>query len=1222
MLRLKQIEIVGFKSFANRERLRFPGTGIAAVVGPNGCGKSNICDSINWVLGEQSAKSLRGSRMHDVIFAGTRNRAPAGLATVTLTLHDADRTLERRAAEGQQGFVANLPPSKKRGEIAVTRKLFSNGQSQYILNGKVVRLRDVQDLFLGTGLGPNHYAIIEQGRIGQLLSARPVDRRAFVEEAAGVTRFKARRRLAELKLANASLNLERVHDILQEVQRQSNSLKRQAERAERYERYREQLRATQRTVFGSRFRRIESERTRLESEVQAAQASLAEITESTAAMETEFAASRELEQSRAQQLETQREELSGLRIDEERMRERREHQAGTISDNAVRQRQAAEELKVIAQRVGALEESLSGERSDAAQLAKALSDVRQSLEQKELECAVQGAAMGEVQAAQQTCRNRLIETLNAISHARGHLGKLDETLASYDRQLDEVRKRAERVSQETEKAAARQAECAERSAGLAAQVGDQAARMDSLRAAVDLSISELEASRKAVEECRAEVSRLKARRDSLQQMLDHRAYTTEAVKDIFEALEESPRPGFRPLGILADFLEVDGGRENAVEQFLGEDLEMVVVGDWDQADSGVQLVRDELGGRAAFIVQSGAPPAPAAEVNEIDEAESVMDYVRFVGREGQSAPAPLRKLRDGYFVPDATVAEKLTRLHPDAYFLLPNGDWYSGNTVQAGRKVSSGPLVLKQQVRDLAPQLQAAEQELARLEEGVERADEAVRRQTEQLESARGRLQELEKAALAADHDLRQAERVVAELKATSAEAAGESQRLASEREKCASRREQVLEQRKKLETVYAESEARSAELEAEEREAQASLDSLHEERTALRTEVATLDERERASQASLRRWESQLADQRERHQLVERQIQQWGEESERLRADNERLASSLAEASERQANLQGKIDESVKTLQEARTQTEALMSAVRDRRAQVESARQACSAKEVELARLQADRDHLVADCESELGEPISAIAEHAPAEIAPEALQEAEEQYRSIKEKIERLGPVNILARQEYEEVSQRRDFLESQQKDLLESIANAREAIQEIDIASREKFDAAFEGINEHFRNVFATLFEGGVGEMRLTDPDNREESGIEIVAQPPGKRLQNVALLSGGEKSLTVMALLMATFRYQPSPFCVLDEVDSQLDEANTVRLRRLLQAMAPETQFVVITHSKATMEVAETLYGVTMGEAGISKLVSVSMAESRPAARALKSPESSPLAVGA
>ena len=1222
MLRLKQIEIVGFKSFANRERLRFPGTGIAAVVGPNGCGKSNICDSINWVLGEQSAKSLRGSRMNDVIFAGTRNRAPAGLATVTLTLHDADRTLERRAADGQQGFVANLPPSKKRGEIVVTRKLFSNGQSQYILNGKVVRLRDVQDLFLGTGLGPNHYAIIEQGRIGQVLSARPVDRRAFVEEAAGVTRFKARRRLAELKLANASLNLERVHDILQEVQRQSNSLKRQAERAERYERYREQLRAAQRTVFGSRFRRIESERTRLEAEVQAAQASLAGITESTAAMETEFAASRELEQSRAKELETQREELSGLRIDEERMRERREHQAGTISDNAVRQRQAAEELKVIAQRVGTLEEGLRGERSDAAKLAKALSDLRQRLEQKELECAVQGGALAEVQAAQQACRNRLIETLNAISHARGHLGKLDETLASYDRQLEEARKRMERVSQETEQAVARQEECAKRAAGLAGQAREQSAQVDSLRDAVAERVSELEASRKAVEECRAEVSRLKARRDSLQQMLDHRAYTTEAVKDIFEALEASPRPGFRPLGILADFLEVDSGRENAVEQFLGEDLEMVVVGDWEQAGSGVQLVREELGGRAAFIVQSGASPSPAAKAKGMDEAEPVMDHVRFVGREGQPAPAPLRKLRDSYFVPDATVAEKLAPLHPDAYFLLPNGDWYSGNTVQAGRNVSSGPLVLKQQVRDLAPQLLAAEQDLERLEGGVERADEAVRGQTEQLESARGRLQELEKAALAADHDLRQAERVVAELKETSAEAAGERERLVSERAKCASRRSQVLEQRKKLEAEYAKSEARSAELDAEGQEAQSALDGHHEERTALRTEAATLDERERASQASLHRLESQLDEQRDRHQVVERQIQQWKEESERLRADNERLASSLAEASERQADLKVKIDESVKTLQEARTQTESLISAVRDRRAEVESARQACSAKEVELARLQADRDHLAADCESELGEPISAIAEHAPAEIAPEVLQEAEEQYRSIKEKIERLGPVNILARQEYEEVSQRRDFLAAQQQDLLESIANAREAIKEIDTASREKFDAAFEGINEHFRNVFAALFEGGVGEMRLTDPDNREESGIEIVAQPPGKRLQNVALLSGGEKSLTVMALLMATFRYQPSPFCVLDEVDSQLDEANTVRLRRLLQAMAPETQFVVITHSKSTMEVAETLYGVTMGEAGVSKLVSVSMAESRPAARALKSPETSPLAIGA
>ena len=267
VLRLKQIDLCGFKSFCDRERLRFSGTGIAAVVGPNGCGKSNICDAVNWVLGEQSAKSLRGARMHDVIFNGSRNRAPAGLATVTLILHDSGSVSGPAGEDNGMPRPVRLPASRAPGEIAVTRKLFSSGKSRYMLNGKVVRLRDVQDLFLGSGLGPNHYAIIEQGRIGRLLSARALDRRAFVEEAAGVTRFKARKRLAELKLANAELNLERVHDILQEVLRQVNSLKRQAERAERYETYRSDLRDALSVLFASRFRVAESEREQIEAEV-------------------------------------------------------------------------------------------------------------------------------------------------------------------------------------------------------------------------------------------------------------------------------------------------------------------------------------------------------------------------------------------------------------------------------------------------------------------------------------------------------------------------------------------------------------------------------------------------------------------------------------------------------------------------------------------------------------------------------------------------------------------------------------------------------------------------------------------------------------------------------------------------------------------------------------------------------------------------------------------
>ena len=1222
MLRLKQIDLFGFKSFCNRERLQFSGRGIAAVVGPNGCGKSNICDAVNWVLGEQSVKSLRGARMRDVIFAGTKNRPPSGLATVTLTLHDTDRVLERFPGGNGQPPPANLPESKKPGEIAVTRKLFSNGHSQYILNGKVVRLRDVQDLFLGTGLGPNHYAILEQGRIGQLLTARPLDRRAFVEEAAGVTRFKARRKLAELKLANAALNLERVHDILQEVQRQANSLKRQAERAERYDHYRQQLREAQSVLFASRFRHAEAQRERLESEVHEATRALSAITDETARMESDFSQTRDREQEWEAQLEAERAELGGLRVDAERMRERVEQQVRTVGDNTERVRQGKQDLESIASRVGSLEKGVVQDRQVAADLEASVESSRRLLGEKDLQCAVQGAAMSELRTEEETCRKRSFEALTAISHARGHLGKIEETLASRERQLAQARERRDEAAGDLARAIEQQADREEQAHGLRQQLEASENRRDDLVRAVAEGDRELDTLRKSAEAQRAEVSSLAARRDSLRQLLEHRAYTTEAVKDIFDAIEMEPREGFKPTGILADYLEVDPGYEKAVEQFLGEDLEYIVVGDWAEAGRGVRLVREEFGGRAAFLVRSGAEAEPLEPQPPSSEARPLADHVKLVARNGDPAPGMLPKLCNGYLVPDEATAEKLARQHPALHFLVPNGAWYSGNSVQAGRKATSGPLVLRQQLRDLVPVLQDADSELAALEECIASAEERARRDGSELETVRACLQELEKNVLEAEHDLRQIERTASDLEQSELAAGEEIERVQAERDQAANRKQQVLAERAKLEAVYEESESLATALAAKGRDGQAMLARLQQERTGLSTEVATLAERRRVAAASLSRTETMLAEQRQRRQDMERQIEQWTQQNERLLADNQDLDKRIAEALEGQEALRVRIAQTSSSLRESRMRTTDLIEAVRDQRAQVEAARQECSAKEVELARAKADCDHLAADCVSVLGEPISAVAGSVPGELTPETLQAAEEQHRVVSEKIERLGPVNVLARQEYDEVSHRQEFLETQQQDLMDSIAHTRTTIKEIETASREQFDVAFNAINEQFRRVFTTLFDGGIGEMRFTDPDNRDESGIDIVAQPPGKRLQNVALLSGGEKSLTVMALLMATFRYKPSPFCILDEVDSQLDEANTVRLRRLLQEMAAETQFVVITHAKATMEVAETLYGVTMGEAGVSKMVSVRMADNRNEAARDEAVEEPVLAVGA
>lgn len=1221
MLRLKQIELFGFKSFCNRERLRFSGRGVAAVVGPNGCGKSNICDAVNWVLGEQSAKSLRGSRMHDVIFNGTSKRQAAGLATVTLTLHDSEHTLELLFRGNKRPGAIEVPVAKKSDEIAVTRKLFRNGHSQYILNGKVVRLRDVRDLFLGTGLGPTHYAIIEQGRIGQLLSSRPLDRRAFVEEAAGVTRFKARRKLAELKLANASLNLERVHDILREVRRQANSLKRQAQRAERYDRYQALLREAQRVVFAGRFRRVAAERTRLQAEVEAARAGLRKVTGQTERMESEFAETREREQAWEARLEEAREKLSDLRIDTERKRERIEQQSRTAASNAARAQRANRDLESARARVRGLDEDTRDRRHKVASLEAATDALQRLLRSKALECATQKASVSEAIALQETCRSRLLKKLNRIFQERARLGKLDTALSSHSSRMDRARARRDDAAARLSRIEIDLERLRRQAKELGTQVQEQVLRRDDLRRAIAESGAELEALRKSAAEQGGDVSRLTARRDSIQEMLDHRDYTTDSVKEIFDASGRNRQRGFRPLGILADCLDVDSGYGKPVEQLLGEDLEYVVVADWEQAARGVGIVRDEFGGRAAFLVRSRVDLAGPGIVNGTDRAIPLVDHARIVAPAWDAAPGLPPKLCKGYFVESAAAAERLAATNPELYFLLPDGTWYHGNTVQAGRKASCGPLVLKQQLRELGPQLEQAERRFATLERRIKSAVAALRRKQADLEAVRECLQNREKEALAVEHGLRQNARLSSDLERARVEAVEEIDRAEAERDRSERLREETLANLARLDTEYAELEARADESANEAHDGGEALARLEEERTSLRTESAALGERLRASEAALRRAEALLGDHKRHMAESERRIERWREESDALVADNENLRGRIEKSERGQEKLRLQIRETVSQLNLSRAGTTALIEAVREQRERVETARRECSAKEIALVRAQSDLDHVVRDCDSELGESIAAVAARVPADLSADAEHRAQRQHRDIKKKIERLGPVNVLAREEYREVSLRQEFLETQQQDLVDAIANTRQAITEIDASSRERFDAAYRAINANFRNVFATLFEGGLGEMRLTDPGNTRESGIEIVAQPPGKRLQNVALLSGGEKSLTVMALLMATFRHKPSPFCILDEVDSQLDEANTVRLRRLLQEMAPETQFILITHSKTMMEGAETLFGVTMGEAGVSRLVSVRMAEHRARAGFPERIEKPPVAVG-
>ncbi len=1198
MLTLKRIELVGFKSFCNSEALSFSGRGVAAVVGPNGCGKSNICDAVSWVLGEQSAKSLRGSRMHDVIFNGTQFRAPSGLASVTLTLDAPAGALDRLdAATGLNGAGKGAAPGEP-GEISVSRKLFRNGASKYILNGKVVRLRDVRSLFLGTGLGPNHYAIIEQGRIGQLLSSRPQDRRAFVEEAAGVTPFKAQRHLAERKLANATLNLERVHDILSEVRRQARKLRLQANRADRFEKLQQEFQRAQERAFAYQHHQAEARRRWLADELAAATDAWKRAADEAERWEAELVSERDREQAAQVRLESLREVLAERRVESERVRERLAHQLRAIDANAAGVQRARKGLEAAKGRARHLEAAADADRRRISRLESERAEQRGKVEAESSEWEAAKTRLADAEAAREALRGTLLGRMNELYRERARLDQLEESLTADARKLESAQARRSGASDRLRDAADRLIRRRERAEQLQLRRAEQAVRCEELEAAVASRSQALADHRKLESDLRSRLVLLTAREKSLAETLASRVRSGSAVEKLLASGRGGCESDCKPLGVLSEFLEVDAGYERAAEQLLGDDLECLLVVGRRQAASGVELVRDQHRGSAVFLVSSSGSEQEARPLAGGGQALPLARVARLalLGA-GPSFGLP-PKVADGYWVESAAEARRLAESNPWSYFVLPDGTWYHRNTVHVGLPEASGPLVLKRRIRQLAPQLRSLRRELDAAQRRIDAESEALRRDRAELEEAGRKLRRLDIESAAARERARRSERRLADLQRSLARDGGAIERLGARLADRERKRDESSAEIARLESASQKLELSDRELASRAAAGRRELARAEARHGKLQAELAVLEERMRSSRQSARRAEDLLAEHRARVERSEEEIERRCRESAALQASNrdlERRAEALKQVLDA---LRSKIDDLTQTLGMLRGSTADLAARVRGSRSGTDVLRRNCSDKKVALARALSDLDHLARDCQSELGVDVARVADRVPPTDAADAPATARKEVAKLKQSLRRLGPVNELARKEHLEAVRRQEFLESNCQDLLDAVANTQAAIREIDSQCRERFDEAFSSINDHFRQLFATLFEGGTGELRLAEAADGEEAGVEIVAQPPGKRLQSVALLSGGEKSLTVMALLMAAFRHKPSPFCVLDEVDSQLDEANTVRLRRLVQEMSAETQFVMITHSKTMMEAAESLYGVTMGEAGVSRLVSV------------------------
>jgi chromosome segregation protein len=1262
MLKLKKIQILGFKSFGDRTELTVAGSGIVVVVGPNGCGKSNILDAMSWVLGERNAKALRGTHMQDVIFAGTHDRKPLGMAEVTLTMvdpeayegpipvepevvagslepedWDEEELRQQQAAEAEEFASAQQPvqsisecevesmaaapgpqpvvlkirrrkfhSTPQKGEVIITRRLFRTGDSEYLLNGKLCRLRDIQDIFMGTGLGPDSYAIIAQEQIGQLLSTKPHERRAVIEEAAGITPFKTKKRLAELRLESAKQNLARVDDIFEEVTRQMNSLKRQAAKAERFASVREELRGRLRVVMASRMTMMDADQARLEQEIAALTARIDEAVGEITEQET----SQHALTTRGYELEQKGQEAQGhtneAAIELERVAARQRSNTERIGELEARIGASRAELEQTRTQMGGIEAERAQQQSLLETAAGETNEFRQTVEtrQREARAAAEEVFTGE--RGLEAVRRQAMRLLTEVGDTRNSLSQSEESLLALEHEAKRLEGEIAQAQNEQENLGAQIGESRMRFENVSATVKRLEDEIAVLRETLQAKRSDENAQRVLANQLRSEQATLEGRRDSLQALIRNHGYATDTVRRLLKpgALGSS----VAPMGTLADFLEVSGEHEGVVDEFLREELNYVVVENWGAAEEGVRVLKTS-DGRATFLIHSDAQrelfDGDKGSVNE-PGLTPLRDAIRVLNGFGHSLEAVLPKLQYGYLVDNSTEAEQLTLRYAHAYFLTPGGECFHSSTVTGGNPASEGPLGLKRGLREAEGRLVDLESDLAQAEQEADALTRAIEELTTQLETRGEERRKAESEGANLGAALKQMEAEAQRVERRMQEWHAQAARNGDARE---AKRKSIV--RKREEAARLETEQAQAVNSLNERQVQ--LETLRQKREALQQETAQItaklagmEERRRGAEAAFLRIDRLHVDLERRGRAIEQQLAEAKEEREQRVKENAALVQRQKELTDARAEdlaLAQTITEQAQTLRQQLAELETQLKTgrtaldrLRERRAELSS----------ELAKLRSDLEHLEATCLTEVNIEAQALRDDAEiGRLVSEELAGEEETCRALRQRLDQMGPVNMMALDEYTESSRRHGFLGAQRKDLIDSIANTQETIREIDQISRAKFDEALAQISANFARVFEELFQGGQAYLRVTDAENQDESGLDIIASPPGKKLQNVLLLSGGEKALTALALLVGIFQFRPSPFCVLDEIDAPLDEANVDRFCGLMHSLSRDTQFIVITHSKRMMQTADVIYGVTMQEPGVSKVLSVCLSHQEP-----------------
>jgi chromosome segregation protein len=1203
-MRIKRIDLTGFKSFCDKTALDFPNP-ITGIVGPNGCGKSNVVDALRWAMGEQSARHLRGKTMEDVIFNGSDTRGPSGMAEVSITFEN-------------DGLVPieYLDYS----EITVTRRLHRDGTSEYLMNKVPCRLRDITNLFLGTGVGTKAYSIIEQGRIGLIVSARPEDRRHFIEEAAGITKYQRRKRAAERKMDATRQNLLRVSDVLDEIGKRLGSLRRQAKKAERYRRYREEMK---------------------DIELWAASHRMLEIT---AELGYQRGALGDLEQRREEhqaELERREADLEAARLSAMEV----ERQVNTLNEHlyAVDNRIKLNEntVKFHTQESEELERRADDARSEVEALKQQLEEANLELAERRAESERLAALRGDL-AGQVAVREEILEgmreehgdVLRAAEQERENIAMAEQSIARAEASLralvqrrrelqergDRHREEIERVLERTGSLAASQEELHGELSGLRLSVEELGQRQEEVRARLLELEEESRRGEAELEVVRTELHRRRSRLTSLQEIQERYEGFSRGTRAIMQRREGNGESGI--LGLVADVVEAPTSYETALEAVLGQRLGTVIVEDEGVGVDAISYLKGSAEGRSSFIARwaRGAgllEKAPVGFVWEpaVADTTSFGDGVQLAGPGVHGRMLGLIQCGEDYqrvaesLLGDVVVVDSLERaldlwdqvdgqtlVTLDGEILEPDGT-VTGGSLDAEL---SGVLRQKREIKELKGIIAELEAQYRTVLD----AHVSVKTEMARLEQV---LEQVTREGHQGDKDILTREKDLS--------------RIGSEVDALAARRQELEQEAEHVRQLLDELEQQAEELRAEVFEAN--------EQKQLGGDVVYLLGREArrvsrlvdhaAAAVTDRKVDLAQADGNWRSALeaVDRIEQMQGEKVERIGRLEQDSADGLARADELRVQVE-ELEQELRRLvteradcqeqlAQGRAAYEARLAEVGELEAELKRVRSAVSELGVEVGQLQLklselsmNLGHLEEQIWERYREQLRRVAGdyHMRTMVSEEDL----ERLGRLRELIERMGEINLTAIEEYDELSERHEFLSTHKADLEGALGQLTRAIQKINRTSRKRFRETFDLVNAKFQEVFPRLFKGGRARLVLTDEENLLESGVEIIAQPPGKKLQSIELLSGGEKALTAVSLIFSMFLVKPTPFCLLDEVDAPLDEANVGRFNQIVRETSEISQFILITHNRRTMEIVDHLFGVTMEEPGVSKLVAVSLSD--------------------